>query len=102
MLGWHVHVSEKHCHDYVQIQQQHSRTPDPPEECSGIIVYKDLCPGQDPVLANLILQLLYDVSLNLENGINVGLLKGYCWTHCEITLVHSEIRTRMSCTSSTK
>ena len=68
-----------------------------PAEGSGVIAYADLSPGQDPVLANQIRRLLYDVSQRHS----VGVLKGYGWLRCDFTWVHPQTEQQTNRTSKT-
>ena len=72
----------------------------PPAEGSGIIAYTDLCLGLDPVLANQIRPLLYDISLKLRD---IALASSKDMVGHTALLRWSTLsnRARMSCTGKT-
>ena len=72
----------------------------PPCGRSGNIAYADVCPRQDPVLANQIHLLLYDVSLKFRD-IALVCSKDIAGMCCNFALIHSQNRARTSHTGKT-
>ena len=61
----------------------------PPEGRSGIIAYVDLCPEQDPVLANQIYSSLYNVSLKFKDMAS-ACSKDIIGACCDFALINSQ------------